>query len=274
MIKLVLSDLDGTLLPPGDLTVDRNTIDAIDELEASGIKFAVASGRDRNDALSIFGGHAECVENVVGSNGQQLYIDGELVEERFIDRSSVEKIIEVLDRWDSAALIVVEDGRRYIYSCTPEVKERVSFIFRDDLVMGAPLSWDRFIKIGLPLKDTDENRHRLIAELEAAVPEVSFVMCMPQWYDIMPAGTSKATAITRMLDELGVRPEEVVVFGDSANDVQMFDLVPNAVAVSNAAPVAKQHARFHIGSVDEGAVPAALRELARRARENDWSWQA
>ena len=63
-------------------------------------------------------------------------------------------------------------------------------------------------------------------------------------------------------DRLGIGLDEVVVFGDSGNDVEMLSYVPNSVAVENASPEAAAAARWHIGSVDDDAVPAAIEELA------------
>lgn len=60
-------------------------------------------------------------------------------------------------------------------------------------------------------------------------------------------------------------PDEVVVFGDSENDVEMLRSLPNSVAVANAAPEASRAARYHIGSCDEGAVVDALRDIAQAA---------
>ena len=52
------------------------------------------------------------------------------------------------------------------------------------------------------------------------------------------------------------------MFGDSENDIAMFDAVPYSVAVGNACPEAKAAARFEIGDCRDESVAKALLEIA------------
>ena len=53
----------------------------------------------------------------------------------------------------------------------------------------------------------------------------------------------------------------MVVFGDAGNDLTMFSVVENAVAVANATPEAAAAARWHIGRCDEDAVAATIEQI-------------
>lgn len=61
MIKLLLSDMDGTLLPFGATTVSQRTHEAILAAQQAGIHFGPASGRDRAALLPAFDGDQRCV---------------------------------------------------------------------------------------------------------------------------------------------------------------------------------------------------------------------
>ena len=87
-------------------------------------------------------------------------------------------------------------------------------------------------------------------------------MACPGCIDFTTRGCNKATAIKWLCDELGIGLDEVVVFGDENNDLAMLSFVPNSVAVENASPEAAAAARWHIGSVDDDAVPDAIDQLA------------
>ena len=81
-------------------------------------------------------------------------------------------------------------------------------------------------------------------------------------------------AILKLLDNRnvnigGVSPEELVVFGDSENDVPILKMVPNSVAVANAMPVAAEAARYHIGSCPDDAVADALFDIAESTRRGE-----
>ena len=116
----------------------------------------------------------------------------------------------------------------------------------------------------------DEKRHaycqRLIAE---ACPEVETIMSVPNWFDVLPLGINKASALDTILDAVGATRDEVVVFGDSGNDVAILSEVHYSVAVANATDEVKGVCNFHCGaSADEG-VADALFEIARATRANE-----
>ena len=66
----------------------------------------------------------------------------------------------------------------------------------------------------------DEKRHAYCQQLVAeACPEVETIMSVPNWFDVLPRGVNKASALDTILDAVGATRDEVVVFGDSGNDV-------------------------------------------------------
>ena len=76
MIKLIASDLDGTLLPEGTPDIDPKIYEVIRRLQNAGITFVAASGRNYESVMSIFG----CMERelmVISDNGGYLAKAGE-----------------------------------------------------------------------------------------------------------------------------------------------------------------------------------------------------
>ena len=55
MIKLVVSDVDGTLIKPGETRISEKTLSLLGELKEKGVLFAVASGRDYDAIRPLFG---------------------------------------------------------------------------------------------------------------------------------------------------------------------------------------------------------------------------
>ena len=51
------------------------------------------------------------------------------------------------------------------------------------------------------------------------------------WVDMMPTGTNKATALSALLDLLGIAPENVAAFGDARNDCEMLQLAGLSIAM-------------------------------------------
>ena len=84
----------------------------------------------------------------------------------------------------------------------------------------------------------------------------------------MPHGVSKASGLHVLMDKLGLSDEEVVVFGDAANDVPVFQEVTNSVAVANATKEVAALARYHIGACADDGVAVALEDIAQAAERN------
>ena len=55
MIRLIASDLDGTLLPEGTADIDSKIYEVIRGLQRAGITFVAASGRNYESVMSVFG---------------------------------------------------------------------------------------------------------------------------------------------------------------------------------------------------------------------------
>ena len=57
-----------------------------------------------------------------------------------------------------------------------------------------------------------------------------------EWVDFIPFGTNKAKGLKEYQNQLGIRPEECVVFGDEYNDIEMLKAVPWSFAMKHAKP--------------------------------------
>ena len=66
----------------------------------------------------------------------------------------------------------------------------------------------------------------------------------------------------RIMERLGLTPDEVCCFGDAENDLAVLRHYENSVAVANAVPVVRECARYHIGPADEESVARALLDIA------------
>lgn len=76
---------------------------------------------------------------------------------------------------------------------------------------------------------------------------------------------SKGTALQTYVAQHGFTKEEVLVFGDSENDLSMFSCFPNSVAVANACTQIKNAARYHCKEAKEDGVVQFLEMLIKHA---------
>ena len=78
-------------------------------------------------------------------------------------------------------------------------------------------------------------------------------------YEVIQKGYSKATACEFILKHMGIPKERAYVFGDSSNDLAMFEYADHAVAMGVHSPVLDPHTEYVTNTVEEGGIAHALR---------------
>ena len=97
MIKLVLTDIDDTLIPYGAPYASERTRRAIHDFLDEGLHFGPVSGRVPNAMGWMFGGDERCFATGAFANGQVVRIDGEVVREVPTDSELLREVAGVLD---------------------------------------------------------------------------------------------------------------------------------------------------------------------------------
>lgn len=264
MIRLVLSDLDATLIWRDDHVISRFALDAVHALQDAGVHFAPCTGRIYRDLPQMFAGDESACSTAVTSNGQLVYLDGELVEKVELDNGALVEAASALAGVEGAYLVVEYGGEK--------------------IAVGADLSYvlahpDNFwrVETAVPAVPDDPcykanvrvvgsfDRCREVASLLAdRLPGLDFVCPMPgtPHIDITPHGFGKDHGGDFLMERLGLTPDEVCCFGDAENDLAVLRHYSHSVAVANAVPAVRACARHHIGPADEESVAHALLDIA------------
>ncbi|MFJ9697851.1 HAD-IIB family hydrolase [Kitasatospora sp. NPDC101183] len=108
----------------------------------------------------------------------------------------------------------------------------------------------------------------LTEELTAAVEALrcTWVYSAERYFDVLPPEASKGNALRALAGKLGWRPEEILVAGDSLNDLSLFRTGTHAVVVAGAEPALltalAEDPRVHRpGRAGAAGIHAALQEL-------------
>lgn len=261
-IKLILTDIDGTILPYGKKTVTPRCAAAFHAAMGAGILVGPASGRFYSWIPAFFEGDESCCATALAANGSQVYLGGELVLQKELPASGIRAALEVLVGIDRSGLIFFEGATPYLVQgdredlreCFPSYAETCAD--RDDVPEGGITKANVFI-----CGDIDRTRE-VVGLLNREVEGIDFDVPQRAFSNAMPAGWNKGAAVEWLLARLGIARDEAVVFGDAGNDLQMFSAVEHSVAVSGALPEAREAARWHIGAVEDDAVPAAIEAIA------------
>ena len=264
-IKLLASDLDGTLLPYGTTELGPEVCGLIKQLNEQGIRFAPASGRQLDNLHLLFEPVKDEITYVC-QNGAGAVADGKRLCFFPMDEALGREIVAEVKRFPELNVFVsqfdcsyVEEGRDAFFAHVRDVVRLKSKMVPDicSVIPGCS-------KISIYKEDGTEER--LPYWQKKFGNRCAVVSGGPQWIDIMPKGVNKQTAMKVLLEYLGIRPEETMVFGDNLNDFEMLEAAGIGAAVETAVPEILACADVVVSSVED-----ALKEvLAGKNRIEDW----
>ncbi|TAJ13493.1 HAD family phosphatase [Marinilabiliaceae bacterium JC017] len=257
MIKLIVTDMDGTLLNTNkELPADFNHVYA--QLKAKGIRLVVASGRQYYVLHEEF---KELDHDIifVAENGGFIK-DGEAI--RMLNpftRQQVEDMVTTARAVDGAFPVLCGKNGAYVESnhkVSFEMVEKffVRYHFVDDLLAVQ----DDLLKIAVC--DLTSAEHNCFPHFKPFVDQLQICVSDDMWMDIMPLGVNKGEAIKLVQQQLGISPDETMVFGDYLNDLEMMQTSHYSYAMANAHPDLKKVARFEADSNDNNGVLNKIRE--------------
>lgn len=257
MIKLIASDMDGTLLDEKSQLLPE-TFQLIERLREHGIRFVAASGR-RLDTLQEYFKPVEGKVDFVASNGAQVVMDGLLIDNEIFSRTALHRLKEVVDLFDNLHLAVFDRKTSYLLEdrslYTPEFDKDMP----EPVVEGIPGAEVNIIKASVnckgPIMDMAYVLTREMGD------DFVFAPSGTQWIDVMQRGVNKATGIEQILSLQEIDYSEVMAFGDSMNDYELLRRVGLGCAMENGRPALKSIATRVIGTNAEHAVQKELKAL-------------
>ncbi len=267
MIRLVLSDMDNTLVPFGRPKASQRTIDAIHACQEQGIDFGPASGRDSGELARFFDDDASCFNTGVLVNGQRVCFLGEVVYEKSLPYDQLHRVERVVQEIGRCALLTYRDNG--FADWVGETREQMGPIFESVFKCGG--AYHEFlpdypvIKAGIVFHD-DETRRKLEDAVEQRCPDLMLLNTVDEWLDVALDNWTKADGVRILQRVLGLAPEEVCVFGDAENDLAMLSTFPNSCAVANASKEASEAAHWHVGASADDGVAIALEQIAEAGR--------
>lgn len=252
MIKLIVSDVDGTLARDGAGSLNPELYEVILKLKEQGILFAGASGRHIASMEHVFGPVKDDIFYISG-NGYFVKCNGK---QMFLTDYPKELALQVVCDMRAAGLDVMIDGPECVYTDSKDdvfvnwlehgYHCRVTRV--DDLLQLG----DRILKVsGCVMNGMPEETVAFFSEKYGH--ELKVTLAGDQWLDTMEPGINKGNGLKLLQETLGILPEETAAFGDQLNDIEMLKQAYYSFAVANARPESKKTARFAADSnVNQG----------------------
>ena len=260
MIKLIASDMDGTLLDENS-EVPPETYDLILALREKGVRFAASSGR-RYDTLCKFFAPIKDKMDFVASNGAQVYVEGELVDREVMSHAALKRLIEVVRQFDCLHVALSARTQTFLYDDFDVYEREVDKDLPDAHRIYDELSPSvNIIKAGIYCDTAEYLMDMQYALSRELGDRFDFTPSGKKWIDANQRGVTKATGIAQVMKAYGIKREEVMAFGDSMNDYEILSFVGHSCAMGNARYAIKQIAeRVILTNVEQG-VQKEMRSL-------------
>ncbi len=205
MIKLVLSDLDGTLLKKGTDKIDEEILNIINSLKEKNICFAVASGRSYLELFDLFN-HKNDIY-YISCDGTSIIYNDEIIYEKPLDERAVV-------RFETVKNVVFHKSKEVLYKNADEELKKMLFSSFGRNVKEI----NSFDKLGQIIKISKYGAH--FAELPPFSCEVYKDREWCEWIS-NNSGKGKATEVLQKM--LGIKISETAAFGDNYNDLGMLN---------------------------------------------------
>jgi Cof subfamily protein (haloacid dehalogenase superfamily) len=247
-IRLVLADVDGTLVMP-DKTITPRARAAVRKLDEAGIAFALTSGRPPR-GMSMLVEPLGLRMPLAGFNGGMLVNpDMTPIEVKAIPPELVGPIVRTLIERGLDAWVYQSNDWLLRDPAAPHApRERSTVQFAptvtDDLE-------SHIEQVGKIVGVTDDRDRIEACENEVRDrfgDRVSAARSQPHYLDITHPEANKGAVFQRHARALGIPPETVATLGDMPNDVQMFAFAGLSIAMGQASEDVKRAARRVTGS--------------------------
>lgn len=260
MIKLIATDMDGTLLDD-DSRLPEETFGLIHALSEKGVRFVASSGR-RYDTLRWFFAPVAAEMDYVASLGTQVYADGRLLDREVFSTVAVMRLFETCQMFDCLHLALYDATHTYLLNDQSAYLRELDKDLPDAQCVFDPPSPDVSIIKAAVCCDRPEQIMDMAYVLERELSDwFTFLPSGSHWIDVTPRHVSKATGLEQVMRYWGIAPDEVVAFGDSMNDYAMLRFVGHPYVMGNARYAVKQVAQRVIGTNAEHAVQNELRKI-------------
>lgn len=262
MIRLVATDIDGTLIEESTSELYPEIISEIGRLSHNGILFCAASGRQLFSLKNLFRNVPEKI-CYIAENGAHIHYNGRDLFVTPMEREYVEQIVCQLRGVGKAYEFIVSTPKGSLMETKNQgfvdmIRDGYGNRFRlveDVLAEALPI-----LKVAVyhPGSIRALGEERLIPAWSG---RVQACVAGEEWVDFMDQSVDKGMGLEKVQEFFGILPEETMAFGDNSNDIGLMKAAGYSYAVENARPEVKRAARFSCPSYREKGVYTTIHKM-------------
>ena len=265
MIKAFFIDIDETLTNSQREVTEKTKLE-IKKCVENGVKIILTSGRSRREAMD-FQEQIGTSPYIVSSNGASAY-DAENGVEIYNERIDPQMVLQLIRhsrengyriKLNYKDLLVMNEAA-YPDEKDKEVSyEELERVAVEEQVVQCVITSTDFEKMKV-FRDYIKNEcvGIAVANESKRFKNPDLKPSRNYYCDVASVKVSKGNAVKAVCEYFEIKPEEIVTIGDGENDLSMFELTPNSVAMGNSLPEIKEKANYVTASNDEDGVAKVL----------------
>ena len=291
MIKLIASDMDGTLLG-NNHDISKENLKAIRKAQSKGIKFAISTGRSYEDVKPFIDKYNLNCQCAALNGGEFIDEDGNVIEGIYIDKDKAREVLNEMHKFNLFIEIYTDKGyyttnskedtfngmMKRIETFNPHLKDineiidhakqhphfiKMNYINDLDEFLNRNIKIGKFISFAETVEEIEKVKEHL-KEIDGLAISSSFQTNI----EVNHEDATKGKILLKAAEKMGINRDEVAVFGDGSNDYSMFKEFPNSFAMGNAIPMIKDASAFITAENTEDGVAKGIYKILEENMRN------
>jgi Cof subfamily protein (haloacid dehalogenase superfamily) len=257
-IRLVIADIDGTLVTKGKLLTPKS-VQSVDRLNAAGIIFGVTTGRPPAGVKMLIESLPH-LRFIAGFNGGVVVNrDFSVFKQNLLPAEAAEQVVQmILEHEMDVWLYTDKDWFVRDVGAYRVDREEKTVQFPPKVVPTFDGLFDRVTKI-VGVSEDYERVARCEKDLqERCGSSVSAARSQPYYLDVTHPNANKGEVVLMASEFFEIPAQEIATIGDMANDITMFKNCGVSIAMGNASPEVRRAATCVTASNEEEGFAMAI----------------
>jgi len=257
-IKLVVSDMDGTLLNSNH-EVSSEFFELHNQLKSYKVLFVAASGRPYYSITSKLAAIKDSIA-IIGENGGILSYNNDIQPSFDIPYSKLFEIDKLTNPYDDIGKTYCAQDCAFIIKTDEYTINIITEYYSQYKIINSVSEVDQPI-VKIALYHSESSEKYIYPHVQSIGKDLRVLVSANHWVDISDPRIDKGNSLKLLQEKLNISEEETVVFGDYNNDLGMFERAKFRVAMANAHPNVKAVSNIITASNNEQGVEQILKKI-------------
>ncbi len=257
MIKLIVTDIDGTIYNP-EIGIKDSVKNSINNLVKNGINVVIATGRTYGSAKTVADKLGIKCPLICYQGGLINSYDGEILDAKYLNPEIAREIITDFRKRKIHLNAYVEDTL-YVEDDDEYIKDYIGDKGIDYFKVDSfdELNFNKLNKL-LAIQYDCEFIDNLILELRQKYPQIYVVKSYKYFCEIANKEATKGNAIKFLASKYGITTNEVLAIGDQNNDIEMIEMAGVGVAMGNGTEQIKEASDYITDTIENDGFVKAI----------------